>query len=140
MLMKCLFFISLIFISGCATLRVDKSYTFKPSALDTFKREVVVDQTTVHDIRRIFGEPHIRSINEASSVEIPKVPLLDKFDYIPKETWTYFRPQSDMNLQKEDIFKIFGVGLISKDFQMISIFFNEKGRVLGYVVNNHSIK
>lgn len=137
---KTIISILVLLLSGCATLRVDKSYTFPESAIKDFRSELIIDQTTVHDVRRLFGDPHVVSLNEFSSVEIPKFALLEKFDYMPKETWTYFRPSTDSTVEGEDILKVLGVGLVAKDFQMVSIFFNEKGKVLGYVVNRHSIK
>lgn len=130
----------MVFVTGCATLRVDKQFWFDDNAVDRLKSEITVDKSTKNDVLKIFGQPHIKSVNEVSSVELPKVPLLDRLDFFPHETWTYIKSRNGDSIDPDTAIKVLGVGVLSKKLKIVNVFFNEKGKVLGYLAHRHTIQ
>jgi len=78
--------------------------------------------------------------------ELLKLPLLNqlttsvKSNVAPYTTWTYIQPVNENGVKTKRAIQILGWDVYYKDIRIINVFFNEKGKVLGYNITAHAIQ
>ena len=81
-------FLALIFIlalTGCATIPLDKRYNFSNKEFSDFRSKIIIDRSGKTDVLNILGRPHLKTTLKASSIDVPKIPILNQFNYVPQE-------------------------------------------------------
>jgi len=102
---------------------------------DKFRDNIVVNKSHKDDVLEIMGEPHIKEVISYSNFKLKGVPFIDGAKIIAKEIWTY------VNIKKEDAWKESNVAVtlggvvFAHDVKLIVVFFDAKGKVIGYQIS-----
>lgn len=96
--------------------------------------QLELNKSTGEDVLALFGQPHIKTRMTHAR---PLPDFIDPKKYLPYESWTYIRSDTDKNLERDVILVLLGVAKLSRDINTWVIDFNEEGKVIGYVLADH---